>query len=385
MKDAVAYVVSRHGPDRVSAGAEESPGVIPEENRFESDPEELVSDPPLPDGWEIGTPDASDRFEVARLTHLLRAHERHGRGWAGASVDDVLVEVSEHGLRTRENVVVRDPDGEIQAWGSVHDRAGGRMLFVHIVSRELAPPIARKCSDVLVEWARGQARAVGAARGLDTQQIDTGAFADDDRQHTWLEQAGFTRVRTWWQMSRHVEPGEVELVPDPDEWEGRGVRFRLVDREGQGLPAEEDLHAVHDVLEQAFTDHFNSFEESYGEFLHRLREDPGHRWNHWWLAELEETGEAVGALIGTVSHNKSGPDGSYVSYIGVVDAARGRGVAKGLLRTVIADAARRGRSSVGLEVDADSPTGAHGLYESMGWKTKYVTESWHLDVPVAQD
>ncbi len=65
--------------------------MIPEESRFESDPEELVSDPPLPDGWEIGTPDASDRFEVARLTHLLRAHERHGRGWAGASVDDVLV------------------------------------------------------------------------------------------------------------------------------------------------------------------------------------------------------------------------------------------------------------------------------------------------------
>ena len=53
--------------------------MIPEESRFESDPEELVSDPPLPEGWEIGTPDASDRFEVARLTHLLRAHERHGQ------------------------------------------------------------------------------------------------------------------------------------------------------------------------------------------------------------------------------------------------------------------------------------------------------------------
>jgi hypothetical protein len=37
---------------------------------------------------------------------------------------------------------------------------------------------------------------------------------------------------------------------------------------------------------------------------------------------------------------------------------------------------------VGLEVDADSPTGADGLYTSMGWGTKYVTESWHRDVPV---
>ena len=194
-------------------------------------------------------------------------------------------------------------------------------------------------------------------------------------------------------MSRPVEPEEIGLVPDPDEWEKKGARFRLVDREGQGLPDEADLRAVHDVLEAAFTDHFNSFEESFGEFLHRLREDPGHRWNHWWLAELvddvpegleapEGRHPAVGALIGTVSHNATGPDSSYVSYIGVVDGARGRGVAKGLLRTVVADAARRGRVSVGLEVDADSSTHAHKLYESMGWRTKYVTQSWHLDVPV---
>ena len=33
-----------------------------------------------------------------------------------------------------------------------------------------------------------------------------------------------------------------------------------------------------------------------------------------------------------------------------------------------------------LEVDADSPTGADGLYESMGWVTRYRTESWHRDV-----
>ena len=94
--------------------------------------------------------------------------------------------MSEHGLRTRENVVVRDPEGEIRAWGSVHDRAEGRMLFVHVVERDLADAVADECSAVLFEWADGQAREVGAARGLDEQQIDTGAFADDERQHRWL-------------------------------------------------------------------------------------------------------------------------------------------------------------------------------------------------------
>jgi ribosomal protein S18 acetylase RimI-like enzyme len=257
------------------------------------------------------------------------------------------------------------------------------MLLLHVVERGLPERVGRACSDVLVEWAVGQAREVGAARGLGVQQIDTGAFADDSRQHAWLAASGFARVRTWWQMSRPVTPDEESLVPDPALWSDRGATFRIVGRRGDdGMPDEDDLRGVHDVLEAAFTDHFNSKPETFDEFLHRLREDPGHRWDHWWLATLDESGEPVGALVATVSESAEGPDGSYVSYIGVVEAARGRGVAKGLLRTVIADAAARGRDRVGLEVDADSATGAQELYRSLGWETSYVTESWHRDVPV---
>jgi len=356
--------------------------VTPEESRFEPDPGELV-DPPeaLPDDWQVGTPDPDDRADVARLTELLRAHERDGRGWAGAGKEDVLVEVSDQGLRTRQNVVIRDETGQIRAWGSVHDRAGGRMLFVHVVERGIDGRLGRACSDLLIEWAVGQAREVGAARGLDVQQIDTGAFADDVRQHRWLAAGGFTKVRTWWQMKRPVTPDEVGLVPDPARWQLDGAQVRLVESGADGKPDDADLRRVHDVLEQSFTDHFNSKPETFDEFLHRLQQDPGHRWDHWWLAELDD-GTPVGALVATISESTNGPDGSYVDYIGVIGLARGRGVAKGLLRTVIADAAARGRDRVGLEVDADSPTGADRLYRGMGWETSYVTESWHRDVPV---
>jgi ribosomal protein S18 acetylase RimI-like enzyme len=283
----------------------------------------------------------------------------------------------------RENVVLRDGSGEIRAWGSVHDRSVGRMLFVHIVERDLPEKLADTCSDVLIEWAAGQALEVGRARGLDVQQIDTGAFADDDRQHAWLEAGGFEKVRTWWQMSRPVTPAETDLDCEP----GPGVRIRLVEREDGGMPDEADLRTVHDVLESAFADHFNSHEETFDEFVSRLREDPGHRWDHWWIAELVDgpEPEPAGALVGSVSEGSGGgPDGSYVEYIGVLANARGRGVAKSLLRTVVADAAGRGRDRVGLEVDADSPTRADGLYLSMGWQTRYVTESWHRTVPVEQ-
>lgn len=368
-------------------------------NRFESDPDAVLE--PVPDGWEVAAPDATDQAELARLTALLRDHERHGRGWPGADVTSVLVEVAEPGLATRENIVVRDPSGLTRAWGSVHDRAGGRMLFVHVVDRTLAPSAARRCSHLLVEWARAQARHLGAARGLRHQQIDTGAFADDAFQQGMLTEAGFTRVRRWWQMSRPVVAEDGALVPDPAGWTRDGIRFRPLVPVPDAEPMPADVRSVHAVVEASFRDHFNHLPETCEEFTHRMRTTPGHRFDHWWLAELidaagREAPRPVGAMVVTEipetpapasapgePEGKPTPGGSYVEYLGVLGAARGRGVATGLLDTVVADAARRGRDRVGLEVDAESPTGADRLYLARGWRTSYTTESWHLDVPVA--
>jgi len=317
----------------------------------------------------------------------VRRHEKRARGWASASEDDVLVEVSAKGAPVRENILLRDGDGVIRGWASAHDRAAGRMLLVLVVDPRLDDSVADRAAEVLLEWADEAATWVGRARELDVQQIDSGAFAEDVRQHRWLTRAGYTKVRTWWQMSRPVAADEASL----DATLNPGVVIRRVEREGSGMPEENDLRIVHDIIETSFADHFNAHEETFDEFVFRLREDPGHRWDHWWIAELVEDGqdpEPAGTLVGTVSeggtdeHGQRAPDGSYVSYLGVLQSARGRGVAKSLLATIIADAAERGRNRVGLEVDADSPTGADGLYVSMGWETSYVTQSWHRDVEV---
>ena len=149
---------------------------------------------------------------------------------------------------------------------------------------------------------------------------------------------------------------------------------------GNGLPVAADLQTVHQLLEESFADHFNSYREGFAEFVVRLQEDPWHRWDHWWIAlvDVDGTEQVGGALISSVlPPDAGGRYGSYVDYIGVHRRARGRGVAKSLLHTVIADAARRDRNRVGLEVDADSETGADGLYLALGWQTRYRTESWH--------
>jgi GNAT superfamily N-acetyltransferase len=180
-------------------------------------------------------------------------------------------------------------------------------------------------------------------------------------------------------MSRPVD--DADSLPPPR----TGVTVRRVASHEEGMPVASDLQVVHQMLEESFADHFNSYRESFPEFTMRLRQDPGHRWDHWWIAQVEVDGELLpgGALVGSVlPPDESGVEGSYVDYIGVHRRARGRGVAKALLHTVIRDAHDRGRNRVGLEVDADSPTGADSLYESMGWSTSYRTESWHSELAV---
>lgn len=306
------------------------------------------------------------------LAELTAAYQRSVRGRTSVDLPSVASSVTGTGSWTRRQLVVESPAGEVAAWVSVHDRAGGRTM----VDLTVAPD----CEDgdelaaVLLRWACDAAEETARLRQLDETQLDVMAYADDDRQQRWMTAAGYRRTRTWLQLSRPVD--DADTLPPPRD----GVTVRRVGKHANGLPVAGDIQVVHQMLEESFADHFNSYHESFPEFLQRLREDPGHRWDHWWIAEVETEKGLLpgGALVSSVLNaDADGVLGSYVDYIGVHRRARGRGVAKALLHTVIKDAKRRGRNRVDLEVDAESPTHADRLYASMGWTEKYRTASWH--------
>lgn len=354
-----------------------------------SDPKPSTAIPPaqsglpdltgMPSGWVARVP---AREDVNALVVLTEAHQQRAKG--SGSVDSDLVESNVAGIGswTRHQALVTNADGTVLGWATIHDRAGGRTLVEATVAVEgLDDAEADSLADALFTWAEEAGRIIAAGRDLPGTQLDSGAYADDARQRRWLAAGGYRQTRTWLQMSRPVVHGEAEdgMLPGPRE----GVTIRRVAKHDNGLPVAADLQTVHRMLEESFADHFNSYRESFPEFLSRLREDPGHRWDHWWIAEVDVDGESVpgGALVATVAPpDATGASGSYVDYIGVHRLARGRGVAKALLHTVIRDAAARGHNRVGLEVDDDSPTGADGLYVSLGWVTAYKTESWHRHI-----
>lgn len=319
--------------------------------------------------------------DVEALAELIDGYQRSVGRAAGADREAVGATVTGPGSWTRRQVVVEEPDGHLAAWAWVHDRAAGRTV-VGLVVRP-AHPAGDELAQALLAWAAAAARQIAAHRGLTRTLLDASVHEGDGRQPRWLAAAGYSMTRRWLHMTRPVAPGDADL-PDPRP----GVRVRRVASHADGQPVAADLQVVHQMLEESFADHFNSYRESFPEFLQRLREDPGHRWDHWWIAEVTvDTGQADanppavlpgGALVSSVlPPDGSGLEGTYLDYIGVHRRSRGRGVARALLLTVLADAADRERSRVDLEVDADSPTGAQGLYLSLGWRTAYVTESWH--------
>ena len=329
----------------------------------------------FPEGWTARAPEFAD-LDV--LIGLRGADRLAQTGSASVDREAIESEVVGPASWTRRQLLAVDPEGWPRAWMSVHDRAAGRTMVALYVDRSVAE--AAGIAGALYSWGEGQAREICTLREVTATRLDASPFAGDTVQQQWLTGAGYTKRRTWPQMTRPVTQNEATSLPPPRD----GVTIRRVASHENGLPVAADLHLVHEMLEASFEDHFNSYRESFPEFVQRLREDPGHRWDHWWLAFVEgEDGEplAAGAVVGTVlRENAAGHEGSYIEYIGVHRHARGRGVAKALLHAVIADAAQRGRDRLGLEVDADSPTGADGLYSSMGWRTDYVLESWFKEL-----
>lgn len=333
--------------------------------------EQILPMPDVPPGFVATVPDLAD---VDDIIDLLAAHQVAAHGSSSVDPGMVASNVAGVGSWTRRQVLVRRSDGAAVAWAVVHDRAAGRTV-IEISAR---PEATDELAAALFAWASDEARTMMRVRGLRSTQLDSGAYAGDGRQQRWLTAAGFGLVRTWLQMNRPVTADDA-VLPAPRE----GVTVRRIALHNDGTPVAADLQSVHLVLEESFADHFNSYRESFPEFVQRLREDPGHRWDHWWLAEVDSEGQRLpgGAVVGTVlPPDGSGAPGSYIDYIGVHRRSRGRGVAKALLRTVIRDALDTGSNRVGLEVDADSPTGADGLYTSLGWTTAYQTESWHREL-----
>lgn len=97
------------------------------------------------------------------------------------------------------------------------------------------------------------------------------------------------------------------------------------------------------------------------------------------LSVLAIDGDEIAGYV--LSYRDPDPKRAYVGQVGVRRPWRRRGVAAALLTETLARAAATGYTSATLGVDADSPTGAGGVYERVGFKYSHRAATYVAPIP----
>ena len=208
-------------------------------------------------------------------------------------------------------------------------------------------------------WALAWGEALAAERGSEGVRAQT---ADRDvGGRALLMSRGYVWVRSSFTMGK-------KLVPEEDPGAApNGVIVRAFE-------TGRDERALHEVHEAAFADHWGFRPIPYATFEAEMY--GAGDWDPSMAHLAEVDGEVVGHVVSFAG------DGN-VGILGVVPRWRGRGIAKALLRRAFAELAKRGHQEVRLEVDAQNPTGAVALYESVGMTRYRSYDIFDLGTPEA--
>jgi mycothiol synthase len=224
------------------------------------------------------------------------------------------------------------------SWFDLHGDLG---FFVGIVAQGAK---GRGLGTRIVETGEAHAREQGADR------LHTFGLEEDTAAADLFVRHGYGQVRRFYEMAIELDaPPAVPTLPEEFTLED----FRM-----------EDARPFYETLDAAFQDsweHYTIGFERWWEEKQRANDfDP----TLWFLVR---DGDAVAAVIRNEPERNGG---GYVASLGVARPWRGKGLGRALLLRTFAEFYARGVPRVTLGVDAQSPTGATKLYESVGMLTE---------------
>ena len=253
-------------------------------------------------------------------------------------------------------IVGLDADRAIAAVGSVRilrsvTESACAMITAYIHPHWRGRGVGRS----LLYWQDGRARQLLVEHfGADSElPASISNWVDGhmtDRRRLYIA-AGFYAKRTFQVMYRDLEGSEQE----PKSRHGyTAVSFDHLPRA--------QVRALHD---EVFLGHF--LPEMRGLWWDEAMEEIDDRWS---FVALSPTGELAGyCIVGRPEQRwvATGRTEAYVSLVGVAPEHRGKSLATLLLRSSISAAARSGVSRIGLDVDMKNASGAHAIYEHLGF------------------
>ncbi len=309
-----------------------------------------------PDGVEFRLVDVTRPADLAIAYRIVAECERAAVGSSEATLESVKAQLTSPEVPADQRVFAI-VDGEPSGLLVLEVDSHGHEVFVDAFT---VGPSAATVLAALV--SRGLAEARSIARS-EAWRIRAGAFAKDEMYGTVLADAGFVPVRRFWRM----------LLPLAD-WPGREpaappwVTYRAA-------ATADDKILLHRLFCESFADHWGTtVDRPTDEWLANLEAGAGSDPSRWWLAYLDDEPAGVCILDDSLAEFGEG----HVRTLGVVPAARGRGIARWLLQCAAADAVTRGRTGLALMVDGQNTTGATELYTSVGFVVRQVIDAWEL-------
>lgn len=256
----------------------------------------------------------------------------------------------------RDSLLGIAADGRVAAVGIVMEPPRQETLVREFMNGGVHPEFrGRGIGRELLAWqrARGEQKLATSDKRLPGWLVGYADVRAPGRRRL-LEAGGFEVVRYFQTMNRDLAD------PIPDVQPTGEVR---IERYRPELGA-----AVHAARDDAFRDHWGSQPLSDEQF-HGLTSGT-------FDADLSFVAfvgdDVAGVLLTDVAEEDwpgQGFTSSYVSTVAVTRPFRGRRIAPTLLREVLVASAARGLDKVVLDVDAENPTGALGLYTGMGFVT----------------
>jgi len=299
---------------------------------------EFVMNTLAQNGFTLRRPTWDDAEKVTELVCLVDIDEF---GKAETSVEDIKAMWRRpHFDLEKDAWMVYAHDGSLAAYTDFYLKDG----LVYVNNNSSVHP--RFKGQGLREWYLNEAEAWArdsAQRPIVLRHVVNAAEPD---KLAMMEQAGYRAVRDAYIMRINLDsPPPVPAMPE-------GIEFRSFAR-GQ------DEHAVWACFQEAFRDMWSHPDVPFDYWISGFGKNPD------WSPELSllavQGDEIAGAVITLVE-----PSGGWLQQVAVRRPWRKQGVALALLQTIFGELYRRGVKTAGLEVDAESTTGALRLYEKAG-------------------
>ncbi len=310
------------------------------------------TDAALPTGHTTRAPRLDD---VGAIAALAQDYTRAVVGFADYTEDDVRDDLTEPGFDIEHDArLVLDGGGRLAGLATAIGTSGSDRVEIDVLTTD--PPVCAW----LFAWTLARAAELGRANGHQRVTVDHGVYRADSGLREQLRAQGFAVATTFHRM-RIDHDGEVPVPAAPP-----GVTLRP----GTDPAVRAMAHRVHDA---AFAEHFGHVPTSFETWHATLDGKSTFDWTMLWVAELD--GEPV-AVLECTDQFADDENCGYIPSLGVLPGARGRGIAKYLLRHAFAIDAAAGRTGTLLHVDTDNTTPALGVYESVGMRPVLVIDVW---------